>query len=184
VSESHKTVLIVDDESTHRETLKLAIESWGYVVLLAENGAEAVTLYRLSRPDIILADMMMPRMGGLEMLRILKREEAHAKVILVTAHGRISDAVAAIKDGALDLLTKPVDFKKLKELVDCIHGEVRDPIRSIPVTNPMPAKSGIRPPEIDLTLRQGRPQNTSQVAGWMQSGRPAFSFRFGLPRIF
>lgn len=184
MASNRKSVLIVDDESTHRETLKLAIESWGYSVLLAENGAEAVTLYRLSRPDIILADMMMPRMGGLEMLRILKREEAHAKIILVTAHGRISDAVAAMKDGALDLFTKPVDFKKLRELFDSIHGVVRHPKPSITVQNPMPTESGIRPPEIDLTLRQGRPQNTSRVAGWLQSGRPALSFRFGLPRIF
>ncbi len=109
-------VLIVEDDNATRDGLTELVRTWGFAAEAAANGEEALGLVTSFRPAIVISDLVMPRMGGLELLRALKDEE-HIHVILLTAQGTVETAVEAMKDGAKDYLTKPVDTKKLEQML-------------------------------------------------------------------
>ena len=118
-------VLVVDDDATMREVLKMRLEQWGLQVLLASDAQEATSLIESQHPDMVISDVIMPEISGLELLRILIGEDAHRPVILITAHGSVDMAVEAIKVGAQDFLTKPLDYPKLKSLVGAAQREIQ-----------------------------------------------------------
>lgn len=108
-------VLVVDDEERNRELLRDALGDRGYVVTEAASGADALEAATASPPDVVLLDVSMPGMDGLEVCRRLRQHEATAAipVIIVTAHGERRDRLAGIEAGANDYLTKPVDIADL-----------------------------------------------------------------------
>jgi DNA-binding NtrC family response regulator len=110
-------VLIVEDDPSTRAGLAELVRTWGFVTDAAANGEEALKLVTSFRPAIVITDMVMPKMNGMELLRALKDEGEHLTVILLTAQGSVETAVEALKDGAADYLTKPVDPQKLKLLL-------------------------------------------------------------------
>jgi DNA-binding NtrC family response regulator len=112
-------VLIVEDDTATRVGLTELIRTWGFAAESAANGEEALALVTSFRPAIVVSDVIMPKMNGLELLRALKDEE-HLRVILLTAQGTVETAVEAVKDGAEDYLTKPVDPAKLRRLLERI----------------------------------------------------------------
>src|SRR5690606_26836400 len=97
-------VLVVDDEPALREVLSMRIEGWGYDVDTAGDVPEAQRQLRDRPADIVISDVVMPEATGLELLKLLKAENADRPVILVTAHGSIDAAVEAMKEGAQDFL--------------------------------------------------------------------------------
>jgi DNA-binding NtrC family response regulator len=109
-------VLIVEDDPVTRTGLAELVRTWGFAVEAAADGEEALKLVTAFRPAIVVSDLMMPRINGLQLLKALKDEE-DIKVILLTAQGSVESAVEAVKDGAEDYLTKPVDPQKLKLLL-------------------------------------------------------------------
>lgn len=109
-----KTVLLVDDERNVREVMQMALEAWGYGVWLAEDGEEALSIIKRKKPSLVLSDVIMPRVDGLTLLRRLKKWNPKIDVILFTAHPSLKDTVSAMKEGADDVLTKPIDFNRLK----------------------------------------------------------------------
>ena len=111
-------VLIVDDDDATRAGLAELVRTWGFVTDAAANGEEALSLITSFRPSIVVTDMVMPRMDGLSLLKALKDDVDQLKVILLTAQGSVETAVEALKDGAADYLTKPVDTPKLKLLLE------------------------------------------------------------------
>jgi DNA-binding NtrC family response regulator len=113
-------VLIVEDEDATRAGLAELVRTWGFVTEAAANGEEALRLVTSFRPSIVVTDMVMPKMDGLSLLKALKDEADQLKVILLTAQGSVETAVEALKDGAADYLTKPVDTQKLKLLLSSI----------------------------------------------------------------
>lgn len=118
-------VLVVDDEPALREVLSMRIEGWGYDVDTAGDVPEAQRKLRDRRADIIISDVVMPEATGLELLKLLKAENADRPVILVTAHGSIDAAVEAMKEGAQDFLTKPLDYTKLHALLEMTAADLR-----------------------------------------------------------
>jgi DNA-binding NtrC family response regulator len=112
-------VLIVEDDTATRVGLTELIRTWGFAAEAAANGEEALALVTSFRPAIVVSDVIMPKMNGLELLRALKDED-HLRVILLTAQGTVETAVEAVKDGAEDYLTKPVDPAKLRRLLERI----------------------------------------------------------------
>jgi DNA-binding NtrC family response regulator len=118
MSESSPTILIVDDEPALREVLAMRLDNWGYRVRTAEDVEEAERLVAEAAPDIILSDVVMPGASGLDLLRRLQGKGHRLPVILVTAHGSIDAAVEAMKEGATDFLTKPLDYGKLHALLE------------------------------------------------------------------
>jgi DNA-binding NtrC family response regulator len=110
-------VLIVDDEADSKTALGLLLSTWGYEVLEASDGIEALDLAAEFRPAVVVSDLVMPGMDGLALLEALRAELPAASVILLTGHATVETAVSAMKEGAYDYLTKPVDVRRLRVLV-------------------------------------------------------------------
>jgi len=108
-------ILIVDDEPHIRRILTFLLEQQGYQALTARDGAEALEMARSEMPDLVLLDLMMPRMDGFEVCDRLRADFATAQipVIMVTAKGEVTDKVRGLQGGANDYLTKPYDNKEL-----------------------------------------------------------------------
>jgi DNA-binding NtrC family response regulator len=169
-----KIILVVDDEPSFCEVMKYALESWGYRVCLARDGEEALAQYDKTQPDLVLSDMVMPNLDGLGLLRALKRKDRNSTVVLFTAYASLANAIAAIREGAADMQTKPIDFARLRTQLEtwlAVAGT-----RAAPTGNSnggsqefsfSPSSSGSRPSESDLTIkREQRPQGTFQNAGF------------------
>ncbi len=110
-------ILIVDDEPSQREILQGFLAAEGWEVDTAENGTEALNLFRKHPFDLCLVDYRMPDMTGLELLEKLKSQPPEAAVVIITAYGSITSAVEAMKLGAYDYLTKPIDLDELSHLI-------------------------------------------------------------------
>ena len=113
-------VLIVEDDAAARVGLEQLVRSWGFIAESAGDGEEALEKVTSFRPAIVITDMVMPRMDGLALLRTLQQQGADVTTLLLTAQGTVETAVQAMKEGAYDYLTKPVDLKRLKILLDKI----------------------------------------------------------------
>lgn len=106
-----QTVLIVDDQESIRLALSRMLSKEGYEVLLAEEGEKALDILREKKVNVMLSDLKMPKMDGMQLLKASKLVKPEVEVILITAHGTIEKAVGAMKDGAYDFISKP--FKKI-----------------------------------------------------------------------
>ena len=110
-------ILIVDDERIVRESLLHWFEEDGYDVEAAEDGEIALKMFDKSKYDLLLVDMKMPGISGLELLKKVKEIDKETIVILITAFASVPSAITALKDGAYDYVTKPVDPDELAHLV-------------------------------------------------------------------
>jgi DNA-binding NtrC family response regulator len=110
-------VLIVDDDASSRRLLAVRLRALHCEVAMAADGQEALHAIQQEPPALILLDLRMPQMGGMELLRRLRRDGIDVPVIVVTAHGSIESAVEAMKDGAYDFLPKPFDPMHLEIVV-------------------------------------------------------------------
>ena len=107
-NEALRTVLIVDDESGHLESLQRIFEKEGYHTLTAVSGEKALELLRQHHVHVLLTDMIMPGMGGGELLKACRAISPETEVVMMTAFGTIERAVEAMRDGAYDFVTKPL----------------------------------------------------------------------------
>jgi DNA-binding NtrC family response regulator len=110
-------ILIVDDDHTMRLALSESLESCGYDTVAAESGNEALSLFKKRKFDLVLTDMRMPGMTGLEVLQSVKKLSPDVPVILITAYGTVSTAVEAMKEGAAEFIMKPFSLEDLEAVV-------------------------------------------------------------------
>jgi len=113
-------VLVADDEESARQTLGQILREDGYEVTLAADGNEALSLVARESPDILLTDLKMPRLDGHELLARVRQGFPDVAVVIMTAHGTIRSAVKALREGAEDYLTKPIDVEELEHLLEGI----------------------------------------------------------------
>jgi len=106
-------ILIVDDAEFLRMRISKMLIGDGYEVIEAENGAQAVELYKANKPDAVLMDITMPEMDGLTALKEIKTFDAKAKVVMLTALGQESVVLEAIKSGARDFVVKPFEKERV-----------------------------------------------------------------------
>src|SRR5579859_4828816 len=111
---NQEKVLIVEDEENERSGLAELISAWGYRTETARDGAEGLEKFTAWAPGIVITDLKMPRMGGMELLERIAAQSQPAAVVLLTAQGSIDVAVDAMKTGAYDFIQKPVDPSRLK----------------------------------------------------------------------
>ncbi len=111
---THNRILVVDDEAAMREVLRARLERWGFEVATAEDGAEAHRLVEKRPPDMAISDVVLPDVSGLDLVKTLQSGDPQRPVVLITAYGTVDTAVEAMKRGAIDFLTKPLDYDKLK----------------------------------------------------------------------
>ncbi len=113
-----KTLLIVDDDSTHRTMLRTLIGGWGYDVVEADDGSTAIETVQKHPFDLVLMDVRMLKVSGLEALEEIKAFNPAIPVTIMTAYSSVETAVEALKKGAYDYLTKPLDFDKLRLTIE------------------------------------------------------------------
>ena len=117
---AEKKILVADDNPNLVKIMKYNLEKAGYGVLEARNGQEALDMAKAQKPDIILLDLMLPKMNGFEVCRMLKFDERYKKIpiIMVTARTSESDMNTGKEVGADEYMVKPIDFKVLTENID------------------------------------------------------------------
>ncbi len=111
-------ILIVEDKESMAQMLKETLEPEGYEVMIANNGAEGIRMLKENRVDVVLTDLRLPKKNGLEVLKASKSENPLIPVIVMTAYGSVETAVNAMKLGAYDFITKPLDTDYLQLLIE------------------------------------------------------------------
>src|SRR5690349_7654357 len=107
-----RRILVVEDETTLRETLADALEAEGFQVVQAGDGSEALARFRSDRPDLVLLDLMLPELSGIEVCRII-RSESSVPIVMLTAKDSELDKVVGLELGADDYVTKPFSLREL-----------------------------------------------------------------------
>ena len=118
-------VLVVDDEPALLEVLSQRLTSWGHRVATAGDVLEAEVKLAQLAPDLVLSDVLLPGLSGLDLLRRFKAAASSIPVVLITAHANVDAAVEAMKAGATDFLTKPIDPATLRGVLDSVSADVR-----------------------------------------------------------
>lgn len=125
MSESEKkSILLVDDEEDIREVLGISLTDIGYNVLTAENGEQALKIFYERQPPIVLTDIKMPGMDGIELLRKIKQENPDTEVVMITGHGDMDLAISSFKDEATDFITKPINIDSLEVALIRVHEKI------------------------------------------------------------
>jgi DNA-binding NtrC family response regulator len=136
-------ILVVDDDPTFRDVLELRLQRWGFQVRTADRASTGVELAASWNPDLVLSDVVMPEMSGIQLLQKLRANDPDRTVILLTAHGTLEMAVDAMKMGAVDFLTKPLNYQNLEALIN--DALARQGIPASGGTAPTPSGSGSTP---------------------------------------
>src|SRR5690349_2273832 len=114
---AQEKVLIVEDEENERTGLAELVQAWGYETETATDGVEGLTAVESWNPGIVITDLRMPRMDGLQLLEHIAAQPQQVAVILLTAQGSVDAAVTAMKGGAFDFIEKPVNAARLRNTV-------------------------------------------------------------------
>lgn len=133
-------LLIADDEALVRRVLERLARKLGYDVLLCENGTQAIEVAVDRRPDVALVDLRMPGADGLSVLRAVRADVPHAAVIIMTAYAAVDSAVEAIKLGAREYMSKPLDFSALRTTLADLTAELDSP--AVPAQAELPIADG------------------------------------------
>ncbi|GAB4449047.1 MAG: sigma-54 dependent transcriptional regulator [Bacteroidales bacterium] len=107
------SILIVDDERSIRNSLKEILEHEDFIIETAETGHQALEILKQKQADLVLCDIKMPQMDGIELLEILQKEYSSTPVVMISGHGDIETAVECLKKGAYDFLQKPLDLNRI-----------------------------------------------------------------------
>ena len=112
-------ILTIDDEQRVRESLAAYLEDSGFKVIEAENGRDGIDKVRRENPDLVLCDLNMPEMNGLEVVAVVAEEFPETPIIIASGRGRLDDAIGTLKIGAWDYITKPIeDMAILEHAID------------------------------------------------------------------
>ena len=149
-----RTILVVDDETTLRETLVDALETEGFRVVSAADGRAALTVFRAERPDLVLLDLMLPELSGIEVCRII-RAESGVPIVMLTAKDSEIDKVVGLELGADDYVTKPFSVRELSARIRALFRRAE---QSVTAENP-PAVVDLGRVQVDIAghrlLRDG-----------------------------
>lgn len=142
-------ILVVEDETTLLETLAYNLKQEGYKIYTAENGERALDIVRRKLPDLIVLDIMLPKLDGLTVCRIVRKDErlAHIPIIMLTARGTQGDKMVGLDSGADDYITKPFDLGEFL-------ARVRAVLRRSPGQTVTPKALSAGSIQIDLTARR------------------------------
>jgi DNA-binding NtrC family response regulator len=179
---ANANILVVDDDPDIREVLKDRLESLGYNVFAAASGVEALELLEKQNPQIVLMDIEMPEMGGLEALKEIRKRQIDITVVMITAHGTIERAVEAIRQGAYDFIPKPfepdhialivqraLERERLKRGVEVLSDQVGERYRLITGKSPKMAEA------VDLAKKSATSRSTVLLLGESGTGKEIFA---------
>ena len=115
-------ILLAEDERTLAMIIKDTLDGQGFDVTVADDGEQALTLYRANKPDVLVADVMMPRMDGYELVRRIRKSDRQTPVIFLTARSAVGDVVHGFEMGANDYLKKPFGMQELIVRIKALLG--------------------------------------------------------------
>jgi DNA-binding response OmpR family regulator len=148
-----RTILVVEDDENLRETLRESLETEGYRTVAAADGREALVRFRADHPDLILLDLLLPELSGIEVCRII-RAESGVPIVMLTARGSEVDKVVGLEIGADDYVTKPFSTRELTARLRAIFR------RGEQIAASPPAMVDLGPVQVDLAghrvLREGQ----------------------------
>ncbi|RLA80703.1 MAG: UDP-3-O-[3-hydroxymyristoyl] N-acetylglucosamine deacetylase [Deltaproteobacteria bacterium] len=153
-------VLIVDDEEAVTRSIVGVLEDEGFETIVAQNGKEALQLYRTEGADVVLLDIWMPDMDGIDLLRKIKEADEDCAVIMISGHGTVSTAVKAMKLGAFDFMEKPLS---MDVLLSTVNKALKDRQRTGEVVSPLSSRRRGRKPKAPFPeegLSSASPQRT------------------------
>ncbi len=128
-----RTILVVDDEPTLRETLAEALDADGFRVVTAADGREALAQFREHQPDLVVLDLMLPELSGVEVCRILRRESG-VPILMLTAKSSEIDKVLGLELGADDYVTKPFSLRELTARIRALLRRIDQPVSEGPAS--------------------------------------------------
>ncbi len=117
-------LLVVDDEPGMLGLIQRFAGPAGFDVHTNESATDAIATIRECAPDVAIVDLRMPEVGGLDVLRAIREAQPECRVILMTAHAEVDSAIEAVKLGAMDYLSKPLDFDRLRQLLRTVHNDL------------------------------------------------------------
>jgi len=109
-------ILVVDDDDQMRGLLQALLADEGYEIITASNGKDALKAMEDEKPDLVFLDIEMPEMNGLGVLNEMQQRSLHIPVIVITGHSTMDNAIQAIRSGAREFITKPLDLNKIRAL--------------------------------------------------------------------
>jgi DNA-binding NtrC family response regulator len=124
MTDQRPLLLIVDDEEGILDVVSRFAERAGFDVVACSQGREAISLIQTRRPDLAMVDLRMPEVGGLDILRAIRDVDAHCQAVLMTGYASVDTAVEAVKLGAMDYLSKPLDFGRVDQLLAGVRDEI------------------------------------------------------------
>ncbi|RPH41677.1 MAG: sigma-54-dependent Fis family transcriptional regulator [Desulfobulbaceae bacterium] len=136
------SILVVDDERSMRDFLKILLQKEGYTVVIAHNGENALECLESQEFDLIISDIRMPGMGGLELLGAVKEQNPDLPVIMITAFASPDDAVQAMKNGAFDYISKPFNVDEIKSVIESATTKKKGPVTTAVMGQPFPGIIG------------------------------------------
>ena len=160
-----KKILVVDDEQHVRQLIGKVLEKEGYEVLTACNGEEGLEIFQKNNIDLIISDIKMPKMNGIEFLHKVKEQEPGVGFILITAFATMETAIDAIKSGAQDYVTKPFDIKEILNAVKkiLISSEHEDNNTTYRLGDPEETKTTSNSPAMQQVLQLARKVSASDA---------------------
>lgn len=178
----NENILVIDDDPDIREVLRDRLESLGYRVLVAPSGEAGLELLERQSPQLILLDIEMPAMSGLEVLKVIRKRELDITVVMITAYGTIERAVEAMKEGAYDFIPKPfepdhvalivqkaLEREKLKRGVEVLSVQVGERYHLIA------GKSARMNEAVDLAKKAASSRSTVLLLGESGTGKEIFA---------
>src|SRR5947208_12468110 len=133
-------ILIVDDEESTRELFAELLQRWGYEVDQTADGHGALKIAAETHPDVIISDLVMPKLDGLALVRALREEQPDTPVVIITGKGTIDAAVEAVREGVFDFVEKPLDPARLRVILQRAGEEGNPPRDAGPAPAPGPGR--------------------------------------------
>jgi DNA-binding NtrC family response regulator len=168
---TNKNILVVDDEDNIRDILQTILEAAGAKVVTAANASQGLEWSREKNLDLVISDICMPGMDGLEFLAKVKEEQPWLPFLLITAHGSMETAIQAMRLGAGDFLTKPFDIKHLREVASGLLSRTTRSNSAIPVSDGVIGQSDVFKAALDTALRAARTDSSVLVLGESGTGK-------------
>lgn len=137
-------VLVADDEERYLYTTAKLLNKLGYQVTMARDGIEALTTASREQVDVIVLDMMMPGMDGLDVLKSIKKRSPQTEVIMLTGHATVDAIADGMKTGAFDFIIKPVQIGDLVAKIDEAYSKLKRAARRMPETSKLEIKEPVR----------------------------------------
>jgi DNA-binding NtrC family response regulator len=146
-------ILIVDDDAGQRSLLDSFLRGQGFETVVVESGEKALAALRAQPVSLMISDVRMPGLSGLETFRLARQEHAALPILLVTAYADVKEAVGAMRDGALNYLTKPIDLDELLATVRQVTGLGGEVALKLGAERPLPADVVARSPQMQALFR-------------------------------